>query len=103
MMKAGHFNSGQGGPNPKRIIINETIYEKFREKMIEKARKIRYGNPLDRDTIVGPLSRPDLYDKLENQLNNIPKTNKIIYQREEVQRPFFPITIIEADSNDFDQ
>lgn len=67
VMKAGYFNSGQGGPNPKRLIIHQTHYDKFRQKLIEKANKIRYGNPFNRDTMMGPLSRPDLYDELESQ------------------------------------
>jgi acyl-CoA reductase-like NAD-dependent aldehyde dehydrogenase len=27
IMKVGFFNSGQGGSNPKRIIVNEKHYE----------------------------------------------------------------------------
>lgn len=27
VMKIGYFNSGQGGPNPKRLIIHEKLYE----------------------------------------------------------------------------
>ena len=50
--------------------------------MIEGLKKIKFGDPMNRETQMGPLAREDLYTNLENQLKNMPKTFKIIYQRE---------------------
>ena len=52
---------------------------------------------------MGPLARDDLYDNLSAQLANLPKSYKIIYQRDEMKRPFFPITVIEGSNEVWDE
>lgn len=47
-LKVGFYNCGQGGSSPKRIIINAICYEQFKDKIIAKARILKYGNPLNR-------------------------------------------------------
>lgn len=51
---------------------------------------------MDRSTSMGPLAREDLHENLENQLNNLPKSYKIVYQRMDMKKPFFPITVVEG-------
>lgn len=38
-----------------RILIDEKIYPEFKEKFIEKASHLKYGNPKEKDTVVGPI------------------------------------------------
>ena len=45
---------------------------------------------------MGPLARPDLHDNLSSQISGIPKSWNIIYQRKDMKKPFFPITVIEG-------
>lgn len=55
------------------------------------------------ETEMGPLARSDLHDNLSNQLKEIPSSWKIIWQRKDAQKPFFPITVIEGtDSEVYD-
>ena len=42
------------------------------------------------------MAREDLYDNLLHQLENIPESYKIVYQRLDLKKPFFPITVIEG-------
>jgi acyl-CoA reductase-like NAD-dependent aldehyde dehydrogenase len=51
---------------------------------------------MNRDTKMGPLARDDLYDNLTRQLEELPKSYSIYFQRAEMKRPFFPITVIEG-------
>ena len=87
-------NAGQVCTAPKRFIIHKNHYDKFKEGLIDGLKKIKWGNPLDREIQMGPLAREDLYNNLEEQLKNLPESYKIIYQREDMKKPFFPITVI---------
>lgn len=54
------------------------------------------------DTQVGPLSRDDIYDNLADQLKHLPNSYKIAWQRQDVQRPFFPFTVVEGTDETYD-
>ena len=58
---------------------------------------------MKRETRMGPLAREDLWDNLNSQLQNLPKSYKIIFQRTEMKRPFFPITVIEGSDEVWDE
>jgi aldehyde dehydrogenase len=48
------FNKGEVCTCPSRALIQETIYDRFMERCLERIRRIRQGNPLDTETMVGP-------------------------------------------------
>ncbi|MCW3016756.1 MAG: aldehyde dehydrogenase [Solirubrobacterales bacterium] len=48
------FNKGEVCTCPSRALIQESIYEPFMERCLERIAAIRQGHPLDRDTQVGP-------------------------------------------------
>jgi succinate-semialdehyde dehydrogenase / glutarate-semialdehyde dehydrogenase len=64
------INAGQACNCSKRFIVIADIYDEFVEKMRQNIAQIRYGNPLDSTTNIGPLARLDLAQKLENQVIN---------------------------------
>jgi succinate-semialdehyde dehydrogenase/glutarate-semialdehyde dehydrogenase len=41
------FNAGQVCFCPKRFIISQEVYEKFKDKLIEKLKVYKFGNPLN--------------------------------------------------------
>lgn len=47
--------AGQRCTSTRRLIIHRGIKEKFVEMLINAYRQIRIGNPLDKDTLMGPL------------------------------------------------
>lgn len=46
---------GQRCTSTRRIIIHNSIYEAFKEKLLTAYNNIRIGNPLDPEVLVGPL------------------------------------------------
>lgn len=97
------INAGQVCFSPKRFIIDTKHYQAFRTQLIEALLAVKFGDPMKRDTRMGPLARQDLWTNLHNQLQNLPKSYKIIFQRTEMQKPFFPITVIEGSDETFDE
>jgi betaine-aldehyde dehydrogenase len=49
------LNQGEVCSAGSRILVERPIYRRFLDAMVEKARTIRVGNGLDRDTQMGPL------------------------------------------------
>jgi aldehyde dehydrogenase len=48
------FNKGEVCTAPSRALIEESIYDEFMGRCLERIAAIRQGNPLDRDTQIGP-------------------------------------------------
>jgi betaine-aldehyde dehydrogenase len=49
-------------------LVDKKIYTKFVEAMTEKAKRIKLGPPLDRDTKMGPLVSKEQYDRVTSYL-----------------------------------
>ncbi|WP_050497428.1 NAD-dependent succinate-semialdehyde dehydrogenase [Coxiella burnetii] len=61
-------NSGQSCIAAKRLIIVENFYDEFKALVIEKAQSYRMGDPLKKETELGPLARSDLRDTVHGQV-----------------------------------
>jgi len=61
------FNSGQSCCGVERIYVHESAYGDFVERFIETARGWTLGNPLDPDTIIGPMARAQFADHVRQQ------------------------------------
>jgi len=60
------INQGEVCSAGSRILVEKTIYKKFLEGMTEKAKKIKLGAPLDRDTKMGPLISKEQYERVRS-------------------------------------
>ncbi|HTW41933.1 MAG TPA: aldehyde dehydrogenase family protein [Solirubrobacteraceae bacterium] len=58
------FNKGEVCTCPSRALIQESIYEEFMARCLERIRTIRQGNPLDRDTQLGPQNSSAQMEKI---------------------------------------
>jgi succinate-semialdehyde dehydrogenase/glutarate-semialdehyde dehydrogenase len=61
-------NSGQSCIAAKRFIVVEAAAERFLERFGDELRSRRMGDPLSRETQVGPQARIDLRDSLHQQV-----------------------------------
>ncbi len=62
------INQGEVCSAGSRILVQKSIYKNFVEAMTEKAKKIKLGPPLDRDTKMGPLVSKEQYDRVNQYL-----------------------------------
>lgn len=58
-------NNGQSCIAAKRFIVVESVAEAFEQKFAVNTAKLKVGDPLERDTKVGPVARGDLRDSLD--------------------------------------
>src|ERR1700738_2509940 len=62
------INQGEVCSAGSRVLVEKKIYSKFVEAMTEKAKRIKLGPPLDRDTKMGPLVSKEQYDRVSSYL-----------------------------------
>ncbi len=60
------INQGEVCSAGSRILVQKPIYKKFVEAMTEKAKKIKLGAPLDRETKMGPLVSKEQYERVRS-------------------------------------
>ncbi len=63
------LNQGEICTCPSRMLIHENIYDKFIEKVIDRVNKIKSGNPLDKETMIGAQASKAQYDKILSYLD----------------------------------
>lgn len=63
------FNQGEVCTCPSRAIIQESIYDKFMERVLERVKAIKQGNPLDPNTMLGAQASQDQLNKIMNYID----------------------------------
>src|ERR1700723_3762187 len=62
------INQGEVCSAGSRILVERSIYPKFVEAMSAKAKTIKLGPPLDRETKMGPLVSKEQYDRVNSYI-----------------------------------
>ena len=62
------LNQGEVCTCPSRALIQEDIYNDFIEKAVDRVSKIKQGNPLDTETMMGAQASNDQYEKIQSYL-----------------------------------
>jgi betaine-aldehyde dehydrogenase len=60
------INQGEVCSAGSRILVEKKIYSRFVEAMTEKAKKIRLGPPLERETKMGPLVSKEQFERVQS-------------------------------------
>lgn len=91
------YNNGQTCINGKRFIVTERVYDDFLEKFVAHFEDAAMGDPTDDSTDLGPMSRTELRDNLQHQVDkSVEKGAKIACGGTIPDRPgaFYPATVL---------
>ncbi len=98
------INQGEVCSAGSRVLIQKDIYKKFTDRMKEKTRRIKLGNPLERSTKMGPLVSKEHLEKVISYLELGKKEAKLLMgggqpKSRELQKGYFiEPTIFETDN-----
>ena len=67
-VKSRLINAGQSCIAAKRFIVVAPLRQAFEQRYAERFRAIRYGDPRDPATDIGPMARTDLRDQVHEQV-----------------------------------
>jgi acyl-CoA reductase-like NAD-dependent aldehyde dehydrogenase len=70
LVDGSFFNSGQSCCGIERIYVDEKIYNNFIELFVSKTHNYKLGNPLDKDTNLGPVVKLSAAEFILNQMNS---------------------------------
>ncbi len=63
------FNQGEVCTCPSRALIQESIYDKFMERVLQRVAAIKQGNPLDPNTMIGAQASQDQLNKIMSYID----------------------------------
>lgn len=63
------LNQGEVCTCPSRALIHESIYDRFMERAIERVNAIKFGNPLDTDTMIGAQASNEQMEKIMSYID----------------------------------
>jgi 5-carboxymethyl-2-hydroxymuconic-semialdehyde dehydrogenase len=66
-------NSGERCTAGSRILLQQTIYQDFARKFAERAQRLQVGDPMDENTIIGPMVTPNHLAKVRSYIELGPK------------------------------
>lgn len=102
VINGAYLNAGQVCMGVKRIIVQEGIYEEFKQKLVEETLKIRMGNPMDKETQLGTLISQKAAIQVEETVNNAVKAGAEILVGGKRDGAFYEATVIDKVTPDMD-
>lgn len=102
VINGAYLNAGQVCMGVKRIIVQEGIYEEFKQKLVEETLKIRMGNPMDKETQLGTLISQKAALQVEETVNNAVKAGAEILVGGKRDGAFYEATVIDKVTPDMD-
>jgi len=70
MVPGKYRNAGQVCVSPTRFIVQDGIFDRFRDGFIERAKAIRVGNGLEDGVQMGPMANPRRPDAMERMIGD---------------------------------
>ncbi len=63
------LNQGEVCTCPSRMLVHESIYDRFIERVIHRVSQIKVGHPLDPETMMGAQASKDQFEKILNYID----------------------------------
>ena len=96
--------AGQRCTSTRRVIIHDSIYEDLKKRLISAYKQVNIGDPLEKDTLMGPLVNKNAVNDFSNAIERaIENGGEILYGGTTIDGPgnFVTPTIVSAE-NDWD-
>ena len=96
--------AGQRCTSTRRVIVHDSIYEDLNKRLISAYKQVNIGDPLEKDTLMGPLVNKNAVNDFSNAIERaIENGGEILYGGTTIEGPgnFVTPTIVSA-QNDWD-
>jgi len=103
---ANFYTQGEVCTNGTRVFVQSGIYDKFIEKVCQRSKKIKLGDPMDLDTQMGALISSKHLDKVMDYIDKAKKSGARLvlggnrHKSKETENGFFVEPTIFADRKD---
>ena len=97
-VQARMLNNGQSCIAAKRFIVAESIADRFESQLLDRFKALTIGDPMDKDTDIGPLATAKIRSELDEQVKEAAKQGaKVLVGGESIsdrQGNYYPPTIL---------
>jgi betaine-aldehyde dehydrogenase len=73
----GYFNAGQDCTAATRVLVHESVYDAFVEKLTAAAAETKTGRPDDEDVLYGPLNNAGQLTRVQGFIERLPEHAKL--------------------------
>ncbi|SDZ80081.1 aldehyde dehydrogenase (NAD+) [Thalassobacillus cyri] len=77
-IKGAYQSTGQKCTATSRVIVENGIYENFRDGLIERTQALKVGDPLSNDTFMGPSVSKNQYDSVLSMIEQGKKVGELL-------------------------
>lgn len=102
VINGAYLNAGQVCMGVKRIIVQEGIYEEFKNKLVDETSKIKMGDPMDKTTQLGTLISEKAAKQVEETVNNAVNDGAEILIGGKRDNAFYEATVVDKVTPDMD-
>lgn len=96
----GFSYAGQSCISVQRIFVHENIYERFMTLFLGKVKSLKYGNPANEETDVGPMIHPDENERVSLWIDDAVKNGaKILTGGKQEGTVFQPTVLTDVQPN----
>ncbi len=89
------LNAGQVCISAKRFIVEESIFDDFVDEQKVLLENLVLGDPMRKETEMGPMARPDLLEQIEKQVNDSVKMGaELITGGHRIDEKFYAPTLL---------
>ena len=101
IIKGGFYHAGQVCVSVQRVFVHQKILNEVSEKLVDEAKKLVVGNPLDENTQVGPLILPREINRIENWISEaVSEEAKLLCGGKRISETCFEPTVLLNPSKD---
>ena len=96
LVDGSYFNSGQSCCGIERIYVQKPLFKDFVEGFVELTRQYKLGNPLEKETNLGPLVRTDAADSVRAQIKQATRkgAKALLKLKDKPGTPYLPPEIL---------
>jgi acyl-CoA reductase-like NAD-dependent aldehyde dehydrogenase len=96
LVDGSYFNSGQSCCGIERIYVDKKIFKPFVEGFVDLTRQYKLGNPLEKETSLGPLVRTDAADAVRAQIRQATRkgAKALLKLKDKPGTPYLPPEVL---------
>ena len=96
LVDGAYFNSGQSCCGIERIYVHKKVYKPFVDGFVQLTRQYRLGNPLEKETNLGPLVRTEAAENVRAQIKQAVKkgAKALLRLKDTPKTPYLPPEVL---------
>ena len=102
IITGGFGQAGQSCISVQRVFVHKDIMVKFKQKLLEETAKVKFGDPFDDDTIVGPMIEEKEAERIEEWVEKAKIEGSSILTGGKRNEAVFEPTVIEGAGKELD-